>query len=132
MSTVELKLGFEAMQILMGELQQFQIQAIYFIGQGQEMPETVTKVDLTNIIRVLCKILGWIEAESSPKESPLSIERPVVKSNDKAESNSEESTKENIDMDTSKMSNDLNRKRLYDNSARNIAAANIVDNPSRP
>ena len=101
MSTVKLKLGFEAMQILMGELQQTQIQAIYFIGHGQEMPETVTKVDLTSIIRVLCKILGWIEAESSPKESPLSIERPRKKSNDQAENNSEESTKENIDMDTS-------------------------------
>ena len=93
MSAVKLKLGFEAMQILMGELQQIQIQAIYFIGQGQEMPETMTKVDLTNIIRVLCKILGWIEAESSPQKSPLSMEKPIVKSNDKAESNSEENIK---------------------------------------
>ena len=121
MSTVELKLGFEAMQILMGELQQFQIQAIYFIGQGQEMPETVTKVDLTNIIRVLCKILGWIEAERSPKESPLSIERPVVKSNDKAESNSEESTKENIDLDTSKME----KNRSFFNGNKTVVAIEV-------
>ena len=100
MSEVKLKLDFEAMQILMGELQQIQIQAIYFIGQGQEMPETVTKVDLTSIIRVLCKILGWIEAESSPKEKPLLIERPrkeLMKEN-----NNEEITKENIDLETPK------------------------------
>ena len=136
MSTVKLKLGFEAMQILMGELQQIQIQAIYFIGQGQEMPETVTKVDLTNIIRVLCKILGWIEAENSPKESPLSIERPVVKFNDKAENNSEESTKKNINLDTSKMEKNnslsiyLNKELISDDSSRNVETANIVYNPS--
>ena len=42
MSAVKLKLNFEAMQILMGELQPSQIQAIYFIGQDQEAPDTVT------------------------------------------------------------------------------------------
>ena len=58
--------------------------------------------------------------------------------NEKAESNSEESATENIELKTSKIekndssSSDLNKKLLSDNSARNIAAANIVDNPSRP
>ena len=69
MSAVKLKLNFEAMQILMGELQPIQIQAIYFIGQGQEVPDTVTKVDLTDIIRALCQILGWIETASCSKET---------------------------------------------------------------
>ena len=86
------------MQLLMGELQQSQIQAIYFIGQGQEIPGTVTKIDLTSIIRVLCKILGWIETEICPKESPLPIERPGKKLYGKQGNENEEDTKENIDL----------------------------------
>ena len=56
-----MKLTFEAMQTLMEELQQNEMWAIYLMGQGKEMTDKVTKTDLTNIIRVLCKNLKWIE-----------------------------------------------------------------------
>ena len=61
MSVVKMKLTFEAMQILMEELQQNEMWAIYLMGLGKEMTEKVTKTDLTNIIRVLCKNLQWIK-----------------------------------------------------------------------
>ena len=50
------------MQILMKELQQNELWAIYLMGLDKDMPEKVTKANLTNIIRVLCKNLNWIEA----------------------------------------------------------------------
>ena len=56
-----MKLTFEAMQILMGELQQSEMCAIYLMGLGKEMTQKVTKTDLTNITRVKCKNLKWIE-----------------------------------------------------------------------
>ena len=56
-----MKLTFEAMQILMEELQQNEMCAIYLMGLGKDITEKVTKTDLTNIIRVLCKNLKWIE-----------------------------------------------------------------------
>ena len=76
MSGVRVKLNFEAMQILMGELQQAEMWAIYLMGQGKAMPDTVTKFDLTKIIQVLCKRLKWIEEESeSDQEVRLPLER---------------------------------------------------------
>ena len=56
-----MKLTYEAMQILMEELQQNEMWAIYLMGLGKEMTEKITKTDLTNIIWVLCKNLQWIE-----------------------------------------------------------------------
>ena len=62
-----MKLTFEAMQTLIDELQQDEMWAIYLMGLGKEMTEKVTKTDLTNIIRVLCKNLKWIEvSEDDP------------------------------------------------------------------
>ena len=58
-----MKLTFEAMQTLMDELQQNEMWAIYLMGLGKEMTDKVTKTDLTNIIRVLCKNLEWIEGD---------------------------------------------------------------------
>ena len=46
----------------MKELQQNELWAIYLMGLEKDMPEKVTKANLTNIIRVLCKNLNWIEA----------------------------------------------------------------------
>ena len=61
-----MKLTFEA---LMDELQQNEIWAIYLMGLGKEMTDKVTKTDLTNIIRVLCKNLKWIEVD---QDEPVS------------------------------------------------------------
>ena len=46
MIPVKMKLNFKAMQILMGELQQSQMWAIYLMGLGKDMTDNVTKVDL--------------------------------------------------------------------------------------
>ena len=58
-----MKLTFEAMQMLLVELQQNEIWAIHLMELGKKMSEEVTKTDLTNIIRVLCKNLNWIEVD---------------------------------------------------------------------
>ena len=60
MSPVKMKLTFEAMQTLMEELRQNEMWVIYLMGLGKEMTEKVTKTDLNNIIRILCKNLKWI------------------------------------------------------------------------
>ena len=64
MSAVKMKLNFDAMQFLMGELQQKQMWALYLMGIGKEMTDIVTKVDLTKIIYVLCKKLNWMEEDN--------------------------------------------------------------------
>ena len=61
MSVAKMKLTFGAMQILSGELQPNEMWTIYLMGLGKDMTEKVTKVDLTNIIKVLCKNLKWTE-----------------------------------------------------------------------
>ena len=50
-------LKFNAMSILMAELQEAQMWAIYQISLGQDMPDSVTKNDLTKIIKFLLKQL---------------------------------------------------------------------------
>ena len=60
MRAVKMKLTFEAMQTLMEELRQNEMWVIYLMGLGKEMTEKVTKTDLNNIIRILCKNLKWI------------------------------------------------------------------------
>ena len=68
-----MKLKVQAIQILMKELQQEEMGAIYFMGVGQEMPDIVTKLNLTKIIQVLCKMLSWIDEESCQKETSSRI-----------------------------------------------------------
>ena len=73
-----MKLNFDAMQFLMGELQQQQMWVLYLMGIGKEMTDAVTKVDLTKIINVLCKKLNWIEEdneESIEKIQVLSVDQ---------------------------------------------------------
>ena len=68
-----MKLTFGAMQILVKELQENEIWAIYLLGLGQDMPEKVTKSNLINIIKVLCKNLNWIDQENldhTPRNCP--------------------------------------------------------------
>ena len=56
-----MKLKAKVMQILVADLQPNLIGAFYIMSSGIEMPDTVTKTDLTNIISFLCKKLDWIE-----------------------------------------------------------------------
>ena len=60
MIAVKMELNFEAMQILMCELQQSQMWAIHLMRLGVEMTDNVTKFDLTKIIEVMGKKLKWI------------------------------------------------------------------------
>ena len=64
-----MKLKAHAIQILETWLKPAEMGAIYLMGMGVlEMPETVTKSDLTNIVVSLCCQLDWIvydEEESS-------------------------------------------------------------------
>ena len=57
---MKLKLG--AIQVLLTGLQPKEMGVIYLMATGvKEMPETVTKSVLTNIIAFLCSQLDWIE-----------------------------------------------------------------------
>ena len=60
MSAVRVKLNFEAMQILMRELQQTEMWAIYLMGQGKAMPDTVTKFATRECQRELAAEPGFI------------------------------------------------------------------------
>ena len=62
-----MKLKFEAVQIIR-ELQEIEASAIFLMALGQEMPDSVSKVDLTKIIHFLCKKLSWIQEESGSEE----------------------------------------------------------------
>ena len=64
-----MNLKFEAMQILMRELSKNEFVAIYSMGECKEIPSQVTKVDLTNIIRILFKHLNWIKHDSPLKKN---------------------------------------------------------------
>ena len=58
-----MKLNFQAMQILTSELTSNEMWAIYLMGQGEDLPESVAKTDLTKIIVVLCTRLKWIRED---------------------------------------------------------------------
>ena len=64
-----MKLNSQGMQILIGELQQNEMCAIYLMGLGKEMTDCITKLDLTRIISILCKKLNWIEVEEDSLEN---------------------------------------------------------------
>ena len=51
------------MKILVDELQPNQMGAFYLMSLGVDMPDAVTKTDLTSIITFLCKKLCWVEEE---------------------------------------------------------------------
>ena len=80
-----MKLTFGAMQILVKELQENEIWAIYLIGLGQDMPEKVTKSNLINIIKVLCKNLKWIDGE---EQENLDHTPPICSSDPNVTTNS--------------------------------------------
>ena len=65
------------MSILMTELKETQMWAIYKMGTGGEMPVSVTKTDLTCIIAFLLKKLDWVENGECSNEchGPVSVEQ---------------------------------------------------------
>ena len=70
-----MKLKAKVMQILVADLQPNLIGAFYIMSSGIEMPDTVTKTDLTNIISFLCKKLDWIEELNETASAKSSEEK---------------------------------------------------------
>ena len=68
----QIKLKETAIAILLSELHPTQMIAIYLLASGAEMPESVSKSDLTKIIYVLCTKLDWIREEP---ETPNTYEQ---------------------------------------------------------
>ena len=66
---VSMWLKAKAFQILQSELQPNEMFAIYAMTKGKELPKSVTRMDLTNIIEVLCKKLGWFEDDQVNENS---------------------------------------------------------------
>ena len=64
--TLKVKLKFNVINILVKELNQSEMWAIYLMGLGKEMPDTVTKFDLIKIIHLLSKKLEWIDEDEEP------------------------------------------------------------------
>ena len=59
----QIKLKETAIAVLLAELHTSQMVAMYVMASGSEMPESVSKSDLTEIIFVLCRKLDWIKEE---------------------------------------------------------------------
>ena len=74
------------MQILVAELQPNQMGAFYLMSLGVDMPDAVTKTDLTSIITFLCKKLCWIEEEENI--SPTIDTKSREKNNENTSTNS--------------------------------------------
>ena len=74
---MKIKVKFQAMSILMTELKETQMWAIYKMGTGGEMPVSVTKTDLTCIIAFLLKKLDWVDNGkcSNERNSPATVEQ---------------------------------------------------------
>ena len=70
-----MKIKAKIMQTLVAELQPNLIGAFYVMSLGIEIPDTVTKTDLTNVINFLCKKLGWIEEVDDTTRTKSSEEK---------------------------------------------------------
>ena len=77
MSATKLLLNLEGMKFMMAELTPNQMWAIHIMASGSEIPDTITKTDLTNIITILCVKLKWIEGYEDYKD------KNIVESGDK-------------------------------------------------
>ena len=84
-----MKLKVTAIQVLVAGLEPMEMAAIHLMGLGEEMYESITKTDLTNIIWFLCKQLDWIELDdhllTATTESDSWSENPVSNSEVKNE-----------------------------------------------
>jgi len=65
------------MQMLMGDLTEKEFWVIYLMGLGKEMPESVTKKDLTRIIYILCKKQNWVEEDSYPIVDASTLKKDI-------------------------------------------------------
>ena len=73
-----MNLNFQGMQILMEELQQQEMWAIYLMGHGKEMTDVVSKLNITRIICVLCQKLNWIEEDMESDDCPNKADEKIV------------------------------------------------------
>ena len=67
------------------ELKRSQMLAFYLLSSGTAMSELVTKLDLTGIIVVLCKKLGWavdLNQEIPPCKTSLKAEEGPITENE--------------------------------------------------
>ena len=58
---MKINLKFNALSVLMSGLQDTQMWVIYQMASGNDIPDSVTKIDLIKIIAFLFKQLNWIE-----------------------------------------------------------------------
>ena len=65
MGPVRIRLNFKAMQILFAELPPHEMEAMHLMVLGKEMPDKITKLDLTVLIAFLCHKLEWIEEDTT-------------------------------------------------------------------
>ena len=74
---------------LSSELKRSQMLAFYLLSSGTAMSELVTKLDLTGIIVVLCKKLGWVvhlNQEIPPCKTSLKVEEGPITENEAVQS----------------------------------------------
>ena len=64
--TLKVKLKFSVINNLIKELNQSEMWALYLMGLGKDMPDTVTKFDLIKIFHLLSKKLDWIDEDEEP------------------------------------------------------------------
>ena len=65
MGNVRIRLNFKAMQVLFDELPPHELEAMHLMVLGKEMPDKITKQDLTVLIAFLCRKLDWIEEDET-------------------------------------------------------------------
>ena len=73
-----MRLKLRAIQVLVAGLEPMEMAAIHLMGLGEDMPDTITKADLTNIIWFLCKQLDWIEVNGDFLSQPNPLGDEVV------------------------------------------------------
>ena len=77
---MKIKLKFKALSVLMAGLQDTQKWVIYKMASGENLPNSVPKMDLIKIIAFLFKQLDWIEdtVDSIEPESALHHDMEVA------------------------------------------------------
>ena len=66
---MKMNLKFKALSVLMSGLQDSQMWVIYQMASGKDMHDSVTKMDLINIIAFLFKQLDWIDTNNVPHDT---------------------------------------------------------------
>ena len=77
---MKINLKFKALSVLMSGLQDTQMWVIYQMASGNDLPDSITKMDLIKIIEFLFKHLDWIEGTNDSMvelESASNIDNQV-------------------------------------------------------